>query len=429
METNEPAVIGTQEHLDAEFDGLVERFLAQTRCGECPCVEEFAAQHPAHRARLLELLPTLISLESCVHENCSVDRKLPTKIGEYAVIGMLGRGGMGEVYLAKDPELERLVAVKVLPPHRLLKQSAVERFQRKARATANMEHPNIIPVYAVGRENGSDGHPDIHYFAMHYIAGPSLELIIRRLSGNLPNKVISANKARSTWNWLWSAGSSVSRRLRDTVNETETATVEVASRVASDSSTLPDTSDAEASGAFSEDFQLSGSRRWARIASIGIDAASALEHAHGKEILHRDIKPSNLLIDSDCKTWVTDFGLAKFLKSDYSTTDGIVGTLRFMAPERFSGWADRRSDIYSLGMTLYELATLSQAFSDADRSTLIAKIMDDEVPKPHKRVPSIPMDLETIILKSTCKEPARRYQSAADLREDLQLCRPYADSS
>ena len=120
-------------------------------------------------------------------------------------------------------------------------------------------------------------------------------------------------------------------------------------------------------------------KRWHQIAEIGIEVASALSHSHEKEILHRDIKPSNLILDPDGKVWVTDFGLAKFMVNEATATNGIVGTLRFMPPERFRGWADPRSDIYSLGATLYELATLQKAYPENDRSLLISKIIDNAI--------------------------------------------------
>jgi WD40 repeat protein len=156
------------------------------------------------------------------------------------------------------------------------------------------------------------------------------------------------------------------------------------------------------------------------VARVGLQVADALAYAHGQKVLHRDIKPSNLLLDLQGTIWVTDFGLAKEEESDNLTRTGdIVGTLRYMAPERFSGRADRRSDIYSLGMTLYELLTLRRAFDEMDRARLIQRITRVEPTRPRKLDARIPRDLETMICKATAKEPAERYATAEALAEDL----------
>ena len=144
--------------------------------------------------------------------------------------------------------------------------------------------------------------------------------------------------------------------------------------------------------------------------------ASALEHAHAQGILHRDIKPSNLLLDLDGTVWVADFGLAKTEGADALTHTGdIVGTFRYMAPERFQGASDPRSDIYGLGITLYEMLTLRPAFDDSDRAKLIERVTNADPPRPRQLDPMIPRDLETIVLKAIAKERSDRYQTAAEV--------------
>ena len=138
-------------------------------------------------------------------------------------------------------------------------------------------------------------------------------------------------------------------------------------------------------------------------------------------MLHRDIKPSNLLLDVAGRVWVTDFGLAKVEGSDGPTRTGdIVGTVRYMAPERFDGWSDHRSDVYSLGATLYELLTLHPLFGATRQSELIEKVLHDSPEAPRKLDPKIPRDLETIVLKAIAKEPGDRYATAQALGEDLE---------
>ena len=158
----------------------------------------------------------------------------------------------------------------------------------------------------------------------------------------------------------------------------------------------------------------SGSQYWQSVARVGMQVADALAHAASQGVLHRDIKPSNLLLDDTGNVWVTDFGLAK-ADSDgdnLTHTGDIVGTLRYMAPERFNGQGDLRSDVYSLGLTLYELLALRPAFDEADRNKLVKQVMHDEPARPRKLNPDVPRDLETVVLKAIARDPAHRYQTA-----------------
>ena len=160
---------------------------------------------------------------------------------------------------------------------------------------------------------------------------------------------------------------------------------------------------------------------WQSVAAVGVQVAEALHYAHTHHTLHRDIKPANLLLDSQGVVWITDFGLAKAAEQDRVTQTGaIVGTLRYMVPENLSGQADARSDVYSLGLTLYELLTLKPAFEDPSNAGLIRKITREEPLRPRKLNPAVPRDLETIVLKAIAREPADRYPSAGELAHDIQ---------
>ena len=155
------------------------------------------------------------------------------------------------------------------------------------------------------------------------------------------------------------------------------------------------------------------------VANIGRQAASALVHAHARGVIHRDIKPSNLLLDTDGVVWVTDFGLAKAEDDGLTQTGDVLGTIRYMAPERFSGQADARSDVYALGLTLYELLILRPAFDSPNRLALIDRVRNLEPPRPRSIDPRIPLDLETIVLRAVEKDPKARYGSADAMSEDL----------
>ena len=161
---------------------------------------------------------------------------------------------------------------------------------------------------------------------------------------------------------------------------------------------------------------------WKRIATIGEQTASALEHAHHHGVLHRDIKPANLLLGKNGDVWITDFGLAKlFDQNDVTRPGDAVGTLRYMPPEQFKGATDHRSDVYSLGMTLYELLVFRPAYEETDRSRLIQRLAQDDPIRPRIINPLVPADLETIVLKAISRLPEDRYQNAAELAEDLNL--------
>jgi WD40 repeat protein len=155
------------------------------------------------------------------------------------------------------------------------------------------------------------------------------------------------------------------------------------------------------------------------VAQVGVQVAEALDYAHREGVIHRDIKPSNLLLDTESRVWITDFGLARTEGDALTHTGDIIGTLRYMAPERFRGWSDPRSDVYSLGLTLYEMLLLRPAFTTSDRLELIRRITHEEPARPRTLDPRIPRDLETIVLKAIDKEPSRRYQTAAELAADL----------
>ena len=155
------------------------------------------------------------------------------------------------------------------------------------------------------------------------------------------------------------------------------------------------------------------------VAKIGWQIASAIAYAHQRGVLHRDIKPANILLDAQGTVWISDFGLAKNVDEDSTMTGDLLGTLRYMAPERFEGQCDERSDIYGIGLVLFELATLSPAIERSDRLQTISTIRNQLLPEPRQIEPRIPIDLNTIISKAIEKEAKNRYTTAAGVAEDL----------
>ena len=301
----------------------------------------------------------------------------PPEVPGFRILRELGRGGMGVVYEAIELPLNRRVALKVLPSILTSHGLAAERFRREARSAARLHHTNIVPIFGVGPGVG------VLYYAMQLIDGESLDRVIARLRG-------SSVDDEATTRLQAPAGP---RGLRP-----------------------DDTTDEHARAV------LPGPGRDREAARIGLQVAQALAYAHEQGILHRDIKPANLMIDARGVTWVTDFGLAKAFDADgddLTASGDVVGTLRFLAPERFAGRSDPRSDIYALGITLYELLTLRPAFEGADRARLLEQVLQGELRHPRQIDRGISRDLETVVLKAIARDPGRRYASAADLAEDL----------
>jgi serine/threonine protein kinase/Flp pilus assembly protein TadD len=314
----------------------------------------------------------------------AVESAGPQQIGDYRIVRQIGRGGMGVVYEAEQASLGRRVALKVLPTHALDDPQKTIRFEREARAGAKLHHTNIVPVFGIGQAG------ETQYYVMQFIDGLGLDAVLRK-----------ARKQQGT-------GNPDGARPKLAQNDTTTA--------GSDSSQVCLPGGADITGLCKPD-----RLHWQSVARIGVQLAEALEYAHSQGVMHRDIKPSNLLLDSRGTVWITDFGLAKAWHGESLTPTGdIIGTIRYMAPERFRGKVDPRADIYSLGLTLYELLALRPAFEENDQPRLVQQVMHDEPPGLRTLNPSIPRDLETIVHKAMAREVDERYARAADLAADLQ---------
>ena len=415
------------------FGRLMDEFVERFRQGERPSLTEYVSQHPDLEDDIRELFPALAMMEQAGDLDQSTDPQegkvtadgnVPQQLGDYRIIREVGRGGMGVVYEAEQESLGRHVALKILPFYALMDPKHLQRFQREARAAAQLHHTNIVPVFGVGQ------HEDVHYYAMQFIRGLGLDEVLDelrlirtdhcQLTGELSGETQREpfSRAHSTAGALLSGEYSVDGSAADKSSVTaapiDDPSLENKAAFADNSSsvTLPGQ---DKSSTSTNDHQYFRS-----VARLGIQVADALGYAHGQGVLHRDVKPSNLLLDTHGTVWVTDFGLAKTNGEDITHTGDFVGTLRYMAPERFRGWSDPRSDVYSLGLTLYEMLTLGPAFSSTDRVELVRCITQEDPPRPRRLDRSIPRDLETIVLKAIGKEPQSRYQTASDLSNDLQ---------
>jgi serine/threonine protein kinase len=383
------------EALESLVGRVADEFTDRVNRGEAPDVEEYARRYPAIADVLREGLPPLRKLGQSTPRGPAVEPlarnpPLPERLGEYRILREVGRGGMGVVYEALQEPLGRRVALKVLPVRAWTDPSYLERFRREARAAAKLHHTNIVPVFGVGEEQG------VCYYAMQFIEGQGLEEVIRHLQGLREEGPAPA-----------ASGSLTGTITRSLLTEDEPNSSPAAREIATPRA--PDAPRPRRTPAY-----------YRSVARVGLQAAQALAYAHSQGVLHRDVKPANLLLDTHGTVWLTDFGLAKAEGMDDLTHTGdVVGTLRYLAPERLNGVADARSDVYGLGLTLYEMLTLRPAFDDTDRHQLVKQLTEVEPTRPRRRDRRIPRDLETIVVKAMAKEPGRRYASASELAEDL----------
>lgn len=307
---------------------------------------------------------------------------------------------MGIVYEARQMSLNRKVALKVLKAGLGLTTQAVNRFRREAAAAAKLHHTNVVPIYATGEDG------DYHFYAMELIEGSSLDRVIRaaRLErevhgteGKLPGSRKGPTKCPTK---------SSAEAVTTVADGRATDTPETRSAVGETTTTLH-----------------TGAGYFDALARMFAEVADGLEHAHRQGVIHRDIKPSNLLLSPQGRLHLTDFGLARVLEEPGMTVTGeFMGSPLYMSPEQIAAGRaplDHRTDIYSLGATLYEALTLQPPFTGERRDQIIAQILHKE-PKPPRAIDrKIPPDLETISLKAMDKDPDRRYRTAGEFGEDL----------
>lgn len=357
------------------IDQLAEEFTIELQSGLSPDIEDYALRFPDLADQIRDLFPTLkiiakansqATRDAELHGECNLPER--TIIGDYQIVNKIGQGGMGVVYEAQQQSLGRRVALKLLPYSIAHNKKFVERFRREARAAAKLHHTNIVPVYEVGQDR------DTLFYAMQFIEGHGLDEIQKQIAS-----------------------------IKDDTSGKQIDTVSNLISSASGKSTNSTT----------------GNNLFKTIARLGISISDALNYSHQRSMIHRDVKPSNLILDTAGVVWLTDFGLVKTLDSELTETGDFIGTARYMSPERFKGTCDERADIYGLGMTLYELVTGRIAYEANDRMHLMDQIVNQEPTKPRDIDRSIPLDLETIILKAMEKDPRKRYQKADEFTQDL----------
>jgi serine/threonine protein kinase/tetratricopeptide (TPR) repeat protein len=458
-------VSSSSEFRSGQVLELAEEFLERYRKGERPSLREYIDRHPELASEIRDVFPAMALMENIAvnDESMEAGSAAPASIvpeiairqlGDYRIIREIGHGGMGIVYEAEQVSLGRHVALKVLPNQAMADDKQKRRFEREARAAAKLHHTNIVPVFGVGEHEG------LPYYVMQFIQGLGLDAVLDELNrlhpggAKTPSLIPTAGELRIERKDVSAAvmarslmtGAFQQKELEDEALEPEPAvTREFGAEAGPPMMRLPRLSSSAArSGSLADSFSLSSSSvtlpgtgstatgtrtsnkkqtYWQSVANIGRQVADALEYAHKQGVLHRDVKPSNLLLDLKGTVWVTDFGLAKVAGpggDNLTHTGDILGTLRYMPPEAFDGSSDARSDVYSLGLTLYELLAMRPAFDEKDRNKLIKQVTGGE-PTPLGRLNrEIPRDLVTVVEKCIAREPSRRYATAEELASDLQ---------
>ena len=426
---------------------IIESFLEQFRKGERPALKDLIARYPDLADELQEIIPALVNLEQLGGGTASFSGKPsaatrlneadhPERLGDYRIIRRIGHGGMGVVYEAEHESLKSRVALKVMHPRFRTDEKYVRRFHVEARSAAALHHTNIVSVFDYGEQDG------VFYYAMQFIRGQPLDVVLQDLirlrkepadparptasARNAPASPSDGFELRTVAQSLLTGGF-LAEPSSDPSNQ-ETGQFEPGqtqkqsdaspSAKAKPSPEVPDPAP-PAFGSSSLGGSIEG-RYYREVARICAQVADALAYAHRAGVLHRDIKPSNLILDALGNVWITDFGLAKFEEGeDASESKDLVGTMRYMAPERFEGVSNRGGDLYALGATLYELVTLKPAFDGTDQLRLIHRIVNDPPVSPRLIDPRVPRDLETIVMKTLAKNPKDRFGRAQDLTEEL----------
>lgn len=389
---------------------VAEELLERLSRGEEPDLEEYARQHPEAAKLIHEVGPVLAALAGSGEGRAgTADEQLhavPRTLGEFRLIREIGRGGMGIVFEAEQLTMDRKVALKVLPLASLLDKQRLIRFKNEVRAAAILDHRNIVSIYSVGEDRS------VHYYAMQLVEGQSLARVIQQLRGS--DSKLGANS-------IGEAVSQVPRGVSEPQPAGDTKLYDSAAELE------PVSSEAELRTSIHNGSTAPHKRRrdfYQAVARLGLQAALGLKHAHARGVLHRDIKPGNLLVNAEGRLWITDFGVARIEEDAGLTLTGdVIGTMRYMSPEQAAGGhslVDHRSDVYSLGITLYELVALQPACAETDPRKLPEHVAQKEPIPLRKLDPSIPEDLETIIRKATEKNPEDRYSTAEALAADLQ---------
>ena len=370
------------------LEDLVALCLERAATDGTDAVDDVCTSHPEYAAEIRRRFAVAVDLGLVVGPADRSHAGPPERLGEFRIMDKIGEGGMGVVFRAEQEGLDRSVALKIIRPELVLFEGSRRRFRREANAVAKLAHPGIVPVHAVGEDDG------LPWFVMDLIEGVSLERLIDAL--RKPN-------ARSDG--------------RDNEHDAEAI-------VPTDVRRLPHLFETLAGVPLDEDGKASVTGSWETVVARWVrQVADALAHAHGRGVLHRDVKPSNLILKPSGQVVLVDFGLAREDEASSLTKSGHQpGSLPYMAPEQVRGATDAidvRTDIYGLGITGYELLTLTKPYAATTQEELRTAILDGRPRPVRSRAPATSWEAETVCLTAMNADPARRYATAVDFARDL----------
>lgn len=384
------------------LESIIAEFTSALRSGKNPSIQQYQQQYPHLAEDLADMLSSISMIEQLksASDTATGSRRLMEdvsqlkQIGQYRILREIGRGGMGIVFAAIHEGLGRQVAIKVLPTPLAGGDKHVQRFHREAQSAARLHHTNIVSVFGAGEGSG------YHYYVMDFVDGQPLNRVIDRLRGlNASGIPFSETSSKAAYN-----------REGD-------PTAEPVIQSENDQSRSPNR---PANNSSSPHVDAEKSRfRWA--ARLAVQMSDALAHAHTSGILHRDIKPSNMILDNSGRIWITDFGLAKDVSQETTLTNtgDVIGTPQYLPPESLESKYDVRSEVYGIGLVLYELLSFRPAYSGSSPAELIRAISSKSPQPIQKLVNNIPRDLATIVDKAISRDPNSRYQTAGQLLRDL----------
>ncbi len=417
---------------------IAEEFSTRLRSGETPTIEEYATRYPEHAELLRSVLPSIALVErvsitdeqqrkrSDSQPRLATAAGAPQSLGDFDIVREIGRGGMGVVFEAVQRSLNRRVALKVISGLISGNSKHGARFRREAEAAASLHHTNIVPIYGIGEDHG------MQYYAMQLIDGVTLHDVIECLRNNEVDSTLIGEAAHrmlskantETATPFSTEGSMTTDSISEArVRASKEATIAVDEAKPEWTTPIAQTRIERMAKETPKSEPVTHSKLtreyYRNVARTIANTANALSYAHHQRVLHRDIKPANLLLDREGTVWITDFGLARRTDLDAETQTGeILGTLRYMAPEQIAGSGDARVDIYSLGLTLFELLTLKPAI-ESPKLRLLDPECNSVIRNPRSIQSNIPPDLATITLKACAYAPGDRYQRASELEEDL----------
>jgi serine/threonine protein kinase len=359
------------------LDALVVEVLARIDDRGTGAIEEACLEYPQHAEALRRRIASLRDLGLLAPTSSSGP---PKRLGDFDLLETIGVGGMGVVYHALQRSLGRDVALKIIRPELLYLPGTRERFARETTIIARLQHPGIVPIYTVGAPD------EVPYYAMERVPGCTLAEALVEIGRTPVDRLTGADLARA-----------VQTRSKTKAEPGETGS-------------------ATSSSLFDSTWEQTCLR-------IMRQVAEALEHAHGRGVLHRDLKPSNIMLTPGGRVMLVDFGLSHSEHgADVTQSGERIGSIPYMSPELLKGGVrafDRRSDLYGLGVTLYQMLTLRLPFEAESVPAQIAAILEGRPPRPRTFAPGLSWEAETVTLAAIERDPARRYATVADFARDL----------